>query len=93
VETSVLSNRCSPPILDLQRFLIKTYQYVISRYDVDGFRIDTLRFLKGDLARLFGNSIREFALSIREEKLFYVWRGLGFSIEDDIARFIGTQYQ
>ncbi len=27
---------------DVQRFLIRAYQYVIGRYDVDGFRIDTL---------------------------------------------------
>jgi 1,4-alpha-glucan branching enzyme len=26
---------------DLQRFLIRAYQYVIARYDIDGFRIDT----------------------------------------------------
>jgi hypothetical protein len=49
---------------DLQSFLIRAYQYVIARYDIDGFRIDTLRYLKGDLPRLFGNAIREFALSI-----------------------------
>src|SRR5881398_920248 len=35
--------------VDLQHFLIRAYQYVIARYDVDGFRIDTLRYLKGDL--------------------------------------------
>lgn len=49
---------------DVQNFLIRAYQYVIARYDIDGFRIDTLRYLKGDLPRLFGNSMREFALSI-----------------------------
>ena len=32
---------------DLQRFLIRAYQYVIARFDIDGFRIDTLRYLKG----------------------------------------------
>lgn len=48
---------------DLQRFLIRAYQYAIARFDIDGFRIDTIRYLKGDLARLFGNSMREFALS------------------------------
>ena len=49
---------------DLQGFLIRAYQYVIARYDIDGFRIDTLRYLQGNLAQLFGNSVREFALSI-----------------------------
>src|SRR5665213_1225447 len=74
---------------DLQGFLIRAYQYVIARYDVDGFRIDTLRYLKGDLARLFGNSIREFALSIGKRNFFTFGEVLDGNAETDIARFIG----
>jgi glycosidase len=74
---------------DLQRFLIRSYQYVIARYDIDGFRIDTLRYLKGDLARLFGNSMREFALSIGKKNFFTFGEVLDGNAEQDIARFIG----
>jgi glycosidase len=74
---------------DLQRFLIRAYQYVIARYDCDGFRIDTLRYLKGDLPRLFGNSIREFALSIGKKNFFTFGEVLDSNEEEDIARFIG----
>jgi glycosidase len=74
---------------DVQRFLIRSYQYVIARYDVDGFRIDTLRYLKGDLARLFGNSMREFALSIGKKNFFTFGEVLDGNEENDIARFIG----
>src|SRR5215813_5839451 len=74
---------------DLQRFLIRAYQYVIARYDVDGFRIDTLRYLKGDLPRLFGNSIREFALSIGKKNFFTFGEVFDPRAEEDIARFIG----
>jgi len=74
---------------DLQRFLIRAYQYVIARFDVDGFRIDTLRYLKGDLARLFGNSIREFALSIGKKNFFTFGEVFDQNAEEDIARFIG----
>ena len=74
---------------DLQRFLIRAYQYVIARYDVDAFRIDTLRYLKGDLARLFGNSMREFALSIGKKNFFTFGEVLDSNAEEDIARFIG----
>ncbi len=74
---------------DLQNFLIRAYQYVIARYDVDGFRIDTLRFLKGDLARLFGNSVREFALQIGKKNFFTFGEVLDGKAEEDIARFIG----
>jgi glycosidase len=74
---------------DLQGFLIRAFQYVIARYDIDGFRIDTLRYLKGDLARLFGNSIREFALSIGKRNFFTFGEVLDGNAEEDIARFIG----
>jgi glycosidase len=74
---------------NLQGFLIRAYQYVIARFDVDGFRIDTLRYLKGDLARLFGNSIREFALSIGKRNFFTFGEVLDSNVETDIARFIG----
>ena len=73
----------------LQSFLIRAYQYVIARFDVDGFRIDTLRYLKGDLARLFGNSMREFALSIGKKNFFTFGEVFDSSAEQDIARFIG----
>jgi len=74
---------------DLQRFLIRAYQYVIARFDIDGFRIDTLRYLKGDLPRLFGNSMREFALSIGKKNFFTFGEVLDSNSEQDIASFIG----
>jgi len=73
----------------LQSFLIRAYQYVIARYDVDGFRIDTLRYLQGDLPRIFGNSVREFALSIGKKNFFTFGEVLDATAEQDIARFIG----
>src|SRR5271166_1250190 len=74
---------------DAQRFLIRAYQYVISRFDVDAFRIDTLRYLKGNLAQTFGNSVREFALSIGKKNFFTFGEVLDGRAEEDIARFIG----
>ncbi len=72
---------------DLQRFLIRSFQYVIARFDVDGFRIDTLKYLKGDLARIFGNSMREFALSVGKKNFFTF--GEVFDNDEKIAQFIG----
>jgi glycosidase len=74
---------------DLQQFLIRAYQYVIARYDVDAFRIDTLRYLKGGFARQFGNAIREFALSIGKHNFFTFGEVADPQAEQDIARFIG----
>ena len=74
---------------NVQNFLIRAYQYVIARYDIDGFRIDTLRYLKGNFAQIFGNSMREFALSIGKKNFFTFGEVLDGSEETDIARFIG----
>ena len=74
---------------NLQRFLIRAYQYVIARFDIDGYRIDTIRYLKGDLPRLFGNSMREFALSIGKKNFFTFGEVLDANPEQDIAKFIG----
>lgn len=74
---------------DVQQFLIRAYQYVIARFDVDGFRIDTLRYLKGELPLLFGNSIREFAMSIGKKNFFTFGEVNVGNAEDVIAQFIG----
>jgi glycosidase len=73
----------------LQQFLIRAYQYVIARFDIDGYRIDTLRYLKNGLPLLFGNSIREFALSIGKKNFFTFGEVLVGDAEEEIARFIG----
>ena len=73
----------------VQNALIAAYEYVIARFDVDGFRIDTLRYLKGDLPRQFGNAVREFAESIGKRNFFTFGEVLDNTAENDIARFIG----
>jgi glycosidase len=73
----------------LQQLLIRAYQYVIARFDVDGFRIDTLRYLKGGFPQLFGNSVREFALSIGKKNFFTFGEVFVGDAEQEIARFIG----
>ena len=50
--------------------LIDAYQYVIARFDVDGFRIDTLKHVERDFALTFCNAIREFALAIGKKNFF-----------------------
>ncbi|HEX9107696.1 MAG TPA: alpha-amylase family glycosyl hydrolase, partial [Longimicrobiales bacterium] len=50
--------------------LIRAYQYVIARYDVDGFRVDTLKHVEREFAMSFCNAMREFALSIGKRNFF-----------------------
>lgn len=45
-------------------FLIKIHQYIIAKFDIDGYRIDTIKHIEREFSLVFGNAIREFALSI-----------------------------
>ncbi len=73
----------------VQEYLIRAYQYVIARFDIDGYRIDTLRYLKNNLPQLFGNSIREFALSTGKKNFFTFGEVNVGDAEVEIAEFIG----
>lgn len=55
------------PVRDI---MIRAYQYAIAKFDIDGFRIDTLKHVERPFARIFGNAIREFALSIGKRNFF-----------------------
>jgi glycosidase len=72
------------PVRDI---LIRAHQYLIAKFDVDGFRIDTLKFIEADFARVFANAIREFAFSIGKKEFFTF--GEIYDNEDKIARYIG----
>jgi glycosidase len=73
--------------LPVQDTLIRAYEYAIARFDVDGFRIDTLKYVEPDFARTFGNAMREFALSIGKRDFFTF--GEVFDGEERIAEFVG----
>jgi glycosidase len=77
---------------DVQRFLIRAYQYVMARYDIDGFRIDTLRYLKNNLAQTFGNSVREYGLVLGKKNFFTFGELLG-DPESDFINFVGRDTQ
>jgi glycosidase len=73
----------------VRNHLIRSYQYLIAKFDLDGFRIDTLQYVEPDFARVFGNAMREFGLSIGKKNFFTfgeVWQD---NNEAAIARFIG----
>lgn len=78
-------------IFPVRNALILAYQYAIARYDVDGFRIDTLKYIERDFAQTFGNAMREYALSIGKKNFFSF--GEVFDGEERIAEFIGRNTQ
>jgi len=71
----------------VREILIKTYQYLLARFDPDGYRIDTLKYVEPDFALEFGNDIREYALSIGKKNFFTF--GEVYDNEDMISRYIG----
>jgi glycosidase len=71
----------------LRNVLIRAHQYLIAKFDADGFRIDTLKFIEPEFARVFGNSIREYALSIGKKNFFTF--GEIYDNEEKIAAYIG----
>ena len=49
------------PVLTI---LVRAYSYLIARYDLDGLRIDTAKYVSPTHLEWFGNAIREFGHSI-----------------------------
>jgi glycosidase len=74
-------------IYPVREILIKTYQYLLARFDPDGYRIDTLKFVEPAFALEFGNDIREYALSIGKKNFFTF--GEVYDNDDMISRYIG----
>jgi len=72
------------PVLSI---LVRAYQYLIARYDFDGFRIDTVKYVDPEAIESFGNAIREYALSIGKTNFFTF--GEVYDNEQMIANFIG----
>lgn len=44
--------------------MIHIHPYLIDKFDCDGFRIDTLKYVEEGFAPVLGAACREFALSI-----------------------------
>ena len=72
------------PVLNI---LILIHQYLIARFDIDGFRIDTVKYVDPDMVQIFGNAIREFALSVGKKNFFTF--GEIYDNEETIANFVG----
>ena len=72
------------PVLGI---LIRAHQYLMARYDFDGYRIDTVKYVHPEMIEVFGNAMREFALSIGKQN-FFTFAEV-YDDEDTIAAFTG----
>jgi glycosidase len=72
------------PVLNI---LIRSYAYLMARYDFDGYRIDTVKYVSEKMIETFGNAMREYALSIGKANFFTF--GEIYDNEEVIDEFIG----
>jgi len=72
------------PVLSI---LITIHQYMIAKFDIDGFRIDTVKYVAPNAVEVFGNAMREFALSAGKKNFFTF--GEIYDDEATIANFVG----
>ncbi len=72
------------PVLNI---LIHAYQYLIAKFDFDGFRIDTAKHISPPAIEVFGNAIREFAHTLGKRNFFTF--GEIYDSEEIINRFVG----
>jgi len=72
------------PVLNI---LVQAYQYLIAKFDFDGFRIDTAKHISPPAIEAFGNAIREFAHTIAKRNFFTF--GEIYDSEETINRFVG----
>lgn len=72
------------PVLSI---LIRAHQYLMARYDFDGFRIDTVKYVHPEAIETFGNAMREFAITLGK-KNFFTFAEV-YDNEVTIAKFTG----
>ena len=74
---------------EVRSALIRCYQHAVAKWDIDGFRIDTLKYIEPGFALTFGNAVREYALEIGKKNFFTF--GEVYDDEYKIAQFIGRR--
>jgi glycosidase len=67
--------------------LIRVHHYLMARYDLDGYRIDTVKYVHPEMIEVFGNAMREFAMSIGKQN-FFTFAEV-YDDEETIAAFTG----
>jgi hypothetical protein len=67
--------------------LLRVYQYWVAKYDFDGFRIDTVKYVHPKFIQRFGTAMSEFAYTIGKKNFFIF--GEVWDQNDTIASFVG----
>lgn len=83
-QDAVRAQHGASPVLNI---LIRAYAYLMARYDLDGYRLDTVKYVHPKAIETFGNAMREYAMSMGKANFFTF--GEVYDDEATIARFIG----
>jgi hypothetical protein len=83
-QAAVRSKYGPRPVLNI---LVHAYQYLIAKFDFDGFRIDTAKHISPPAIESFGNAIREFAQALGKRN--FLTFGEIYDSEETINRFVG----
>ena len=67
----------------MQDVLIRVYQHVIAKFDADGFRIDTMKYLQPSFARTFCQCRPRVLPQHRQEELLHLRRGVRHQRQPD----------
>lgn len=67
--------------------LIRAHHYLIAKYNIDGFRIESLKYIERDFVRILSNSIREYALLIGKRN-FLIFGDVWHS-EEKVSAYVG----
>ena len=81
--------RANYGVMPVLGILIRAYQYLIAKYDIDAYRIDTVKYVLPEAVRSFGNAMREFGLSVGKKNFFTF--GEVYDNEETIANFVGRR--
>lgn len=77
-------------VFTIENILINVHKYLIAEFDVDGYRIDTLKYINRNFSKKFGNAMREFAMDIGK-KNFFTYGEVWEDKEDVILSFVGRK--
>jgi len=72
------------PVLSI---LVRAYQYLMAKYDIDGYRIDTVKYVRADMVATFCNAMREYA-QIAGKRNFFTF-GEIWDSEALVDQFVG----
>ena len=74
-------------VAPVMSILIRAYQYLMAKFDIDGYRIDTVKYVRADMIATFGNAMREFAQSAGKRNFFTF--GEIYDTDATIDQFVG----